>query len=380
MKVLCGKQLNLFEEVVGRITYGSPEGEGRKDEVLVVHDVLLPVNVSGYAAAISGKSVKGISDITIPLLYEVDNFECLNEGDIILMTRDGKIVMLYEMRSAHNALLLTNRCNFSCLMCPQEIVSHESDKTEQNLKIISLIDKNTKTLGITGGEPTLLGEKFFEILSACKQHLPETEIDLLSNGISFYDFEFAKRLALLQHPKLTICIPLYGDTDYSHDRIVQAKSFYKIIKGLYNLALFSQKIEIRIVLHSLTYARLKNIAEFIYHNFPFVVHVAFMGMEIRASAHRNLNTLWVEPNDYVIPLKDAVQYLHRRDMSVSIYNIPLCHLPEELWPFSVRSISDWKQKYLDVCYGCTVKDKCCGLFDSVCDEQSQSIRPLTEIL
>jgi sulfatase maturation enzyme AslB (radical SAM superfamily) len=73
--------------------------------------------------------------------------------------------------------------------------------------------------------------------------------------------------------------------------IVRVKSFYKTIAGIYNLAKFNFKIGIRIVVHKMNYDRLSQLSEYIYSNFPFVYHVAFVQMEPIGYAYDNLNDL-----------------------------------------------------------------------------------------
>lgn len=51
-------------------------------------------------------------------------------------------------------------------------------------------------------------------------------------------------------------------------------------------------------------------------------------------------------------------------MNVSIYNSQLCLMPEQLWKYNRKSISDWKNIYLKECIECTMIDKCGGLFQS----------------
>jgi His-Xaa-Ser system radical SAM maturase HxsC len=264
-------------------------------------------------------------------------------------------------------------------MCPQPRKKDKESKTPFNLKLISLMDKSTKLLGITGGEPTLIGEELFEVIEACKRYIPEAQIDILSNGMKFDDFEYVKAMVLLQHPNLVFAIPLYADTDNEHNDIIQAQGFYKTIQGIYNLALFNQRIEIRIVIHKTNYKRLPQLAEFIYHNFPFVYHIAFMGMETVGLAERNIELVWIDPHDYVPQLEKAVLYLYQRDMNVSIYNLQLCILPKELRAFSVKSISLWKNIYLDECATCDLKDTCGGFFASSRNRHSAYIQPFNNM-
>jgi len=240
------------------------------------------------------------------------------------------------------------------------------------------MDVNTTHIGITGGEPTLIKDELFEIINACKRYIPKAQIDILTNGIILSDFEYTKRMMLLQHPNIVFAVPLYADTDNEHNFIVRSESFYKTIQGIYNLALFNQKVEIRIVAHRINYNRLPALAEYIYHNFPFVYHIAFMGMEVMGLASKNINQLWIDPHDYMLQLADAVLYLNQRNMNVSIYNLQLCLLPNDLHSLSAHSISLWKNIYLEVCEECDLREDCGGFFSSSRGKHSAYISPINK--
>ena len=89
---------------------------------------------------------------------------------------------------------------------------------------------------------------------------------------------------------------------------------------------------------------------------------SFMGMEKIGYSVKNQSSIWIEPKDYASYLKEAVETLDSWGIAVAVYNIPLCLLPKECWPFAKRSISDWKVKFLKPCEECKVKSDCCGLF------------------
>jgi hypothetical protein len=78
----------------------------------------------------------------------------------------------------------------------------------------------------------------------------------------------------------------------------------------------------------------------------------------------NLDQLWIDPWDYRTELREATLSLAARGMRPSIYNHQLCVVPEDLWPFCRKSISDWKNDYLPVCDGCAVQGDCGGFFAS----------------
>ena len=233
-------------------------------------------SISGHDAIITEINTTN-TDKSYCIIPNINDF---NEGDIVVINKSGEIIFVYEINSRHNALMATERCNHRCIMCPQPPISIDVDKTPFNLKLISLFDKSTNEIGITGGEPTLIGDNLFILISAIKKQLPKASISLLTNAVKFSDKDFALKLAKCKHPDLQIDIPLFSDIANEHNQIVGAKTFYKTVKGLYNLALFHQRIGIRIVINKMTYRRLPQFADFIYHNFPFVSQVAFMQMEV----------------------------------------------------------------------------------------------------
>ena len=72
-----------------------------------------------------------------------------------------------------------------------------------------------------------------------------------------------------------------------------------------------------------------------------------------------------------------MRLLHQRDLKVSVYNLPLCVLPKELWPFARDSISGWKKHYLAKCQRYDVRTDCPGLF-ATSVRQSRGIAPVQD--
>ena len=50
---------------------------------------------------------------------------------------------------------------------------------------LPVIDKDTRSLGFTGGEPLLDWREFIDVLAICRDELPNTAIHVLSNGRAF---------------------------------------------------------------------------------------------------------------------------------------------------------------------------------------------------
>lgn len=315
-----------------------------------------------------------------PVLYEVpsDAIGELNDGDVVMIEKDGSINVLYEKASQQNVIFATNRCNLNCIMCPQPSTTDEEGMHSRNLKLIRMMSpESTKSIAISGGEPTLLAEAFCNLIRACKENLPKTSLMVLTNGTRLKNMEFVTQVMMITHPDLTFAVPLYSDVDIMHDKIVGVpQSFYDAIKGLHNLALFRHRVEIRTVVTAINHKRLPNLAEFIYRNLPFVTHVAIMGLEVTGNARRNYADIWIDPFHYTSELEKAVRILNRANLNVSIYNHQLCTLPQSLWRFCRQSISSWKNVYVDKCNKCLVKDKCGGFFQTSEEYISDYIKPI----
>ena len=236
---------------------------------------------------------------------------------------------------------------------------------EKNMRLIDSAPVELPTIGITGGEPTLLGERLFDLIAYIRKRLPNTHIQILSNGRKFAESNYAERLTQVSEGMVIVGVPFHSDSPIIHDRIAGAKNAYnQTLLGLYNLAANDIDIELRIVLNKQNYQRLPQMAHFISKNLAFVATVAFMAMEDIGYTIKNRDLIWIEPIDYMSQLQQAVIYLSQLEFDVSLFNLPLCLLPENLRTFAKQSISDWKNKYLFICDTCVFRRQCCGVFST----------------
>lgn len=377
-----GTALGLSRRVIGRVTRTPLPSELRGDHVFVGNE--LPPSLQGYAGIVTGaaRSDVAAAALTVPIIAEV-GVGHLETGDVVSLDARGEIRTLYRRNSNHNAIFATDNCNSYCLMCSQPPRKVDDGyRIAENLRLIDLIDSETRELGFTGGEPTLLKDGFFAIVQACKDKLPTTALHILSNGRMFFYPAFAQRLAAIEHPNLMVGVPLYSDLDDQHDYVVQARgAFEQTIIGLHNLGRYGVPVEIRVVVHRLTCDRLTELAAFIYRNVTFASHVTFMGLELMGLAVANRESLWIDPWDYRQKLESATLFLAARGMNVSIYNHQLCTIPQTLWPYARKSISDWKNEYLPVCGDCSLREGCGGFFSSTVqrDRWSAHVDPKTAV-
>lgn len=304
-------------------------------------------------------------------------FAYLDDGDVIALG-NGRLRSIFRAGSDHNSLLLTEQCNNYCLMCSQP-PKRVDDRwlLDEAMEAVRLMPRETESLGITGGEPTLFGDGFIDLLRHIKNWLPRASLHVLSNGRSFADEAFTRAYAAVGHPDLMVGIPVYSDDPARHDYVVQARgAFDETIRGVLNLKRYNQKVEIRVVLHKQTYEGLPRLAEFIARNLLFVNHVALMGLEMTGFTRANLDALWIDPVEYRTQLSEAVGILQSYGISVSVYNHPLCLVSRDVELCYVKSISDWKNEFAQECKPCTRKHECGGFFSSgIVHGYSRSITP-----
>jgi His-Xaa-Ser system radical SAM maturase HxsC len=243
---------------------------------------------------------------------------------------------------------------------------------------IPLIDKGTKSIGFTGGEPLLDWRDFIAVLAECRDDLPETAVHVLSNGRAFANDEVVAAWAGVHHPRLTVGIPVYSAVDHIHDYVVQARgAFDETVLGILKLKNSAQRVEVRVVLHAVTAPRIVETCKWLARNLPFVDHVALMGLENTGFAIANADKLWIDPLDYQTVLAEGVGILASARVNVSVYNLQRCVLDRSVWPYAVQSISDWKNGYVEECDHCVEKKRCSGFFTSCRARLSRGIKAIS---
>ena len=351
----------------------------REGEIFLIRGNEVPEGYRAYVVMSDDPERTILSNSAAPLIVLPKEFSYLEHGDVVAVDwPKGGFDVLYRRQSLHNSFLVTERCNHYCLMCsqpPRDV--NDSWLVDEILAAIPLVDPDTKEIGFTGGEPTLLGDGLIAILRKAKSFLPRTSLHILTNGRRFAGEAFAAKYGSVGHPDMMAGIPIYSDVGTIHDYVVQSDgAFDDTIRGILNLKRHRQKVEIRVVVHKQTFARLPQLGEFIARNLMMVDHVALMGLEITGFTRANLPDLWIDPWDYREELSEAVEILSENRMNVSVYNHPLCVTDEKIWPFTRQSISDWKNEYMPECEGCTKQGDCGGFFSSAKHRYSSHIAPI----
>jgi His-Xaa-Ser system radical SAM maturase HxsC len=200
--------------------------------------------------AIDPFGLSGRRLLTVPPQYDY-----LADGDVIALDHASrKFRTMYRRNSAHNSMPVTERCNNYCLMCSQPPKDVDDRWILGEIKeSLPLIDPATHALTFTGGETLSDWEEFFAVLTECRDRLPATVLQVLTNGRAFANSRIVDAWKDIGHPALTASIPVYSSVDHIHDHVVQAKgAFDETILGILKLKDRGQRVEIRVVLHALT--------------------------------------------------------------------------------------------------------------------------------
>jgi His-Xaa-Ser system radical SAM maturase HxsC len=374
-------KMNITERLVAKITENHSIPLALRANLIFLKKTSIANPPTGFKAYLifDDENVDALETDLENIFSIPQDFNYLEADDIVVINPEkNSIKVVFRKNTPFNSILVTENCNNFCLMCSQPPRNiNDRYLVNEILSMIPLISPTAAEIGITGGEPTLLGNDLVTMFKRFKNYLPSTAIHVLTNGRNFIDTQLVKSIAGVDHPDLMFGIPLYSDVPSIHDYVVQANNAYnETLKGIINLKSVNQKVEIRVVLHKQTYQRLPQLAEFITRNLLFVDHVALMGLEMIGFTKANLDSLWIDPVDYQNELVQAVQILDRFGMNVSIYNHQLCLLDKSLWRFAKKSISDWKNEYMPECEGCSIKDKCGGFFSSAHFKYSSYIKAI----
>ena len=306
--------------------------------------------------------------------------DSLHDYDVVEFFSENTFHVLYNAASNDNALIITNKCNSNCIMCPcsEQYRQKPCHETIDHLcRIAEYIPSDARFLTITGGEPTLLFKDMSKLLATLKNHFEGTKFFFLTNGRSFSDKAFFKGFMDNMPHHMRFAIPLYGYDAATHDHITQAPgSFVQAVTGLKNLIASHCEIEVRIVVSKLNYQYMDRLAEFIAKELQGITCVHIMATEMMGAAAKNRADVWLDYAEAFNSSKNAIKILIQNGIDVALYNFPLCKVDKGCWPLCAKSISDYKIRYSESCDTCEVKSLCGGVFRSTLLLTKMKLEPI----
>ena len=303
----------------------------------------------------------------------------LHEFDVLQPVGEGCLYPIYSAASPDNAIVVTQHCNSNCLMCPvpEKIRREEEPPTlEELLRLADYIPSDAPHLTITGGEPFLIGDPIFVLLSYLRQTHPETEYQILTNGRIFAVPEMVSRFMASRPDGTSLGIPLHGPSAEIHDAIVQSKgAFRQTVTGVRNLLARGEKVDLRFVVSGLNHTHITEMAEFVARYLPEAASVKVMGLEMTGNAFIRRDRVWLSYPEAFRASEEAIKTLIRAGIDVKLYNFPLCAVPAQYHFLCARSISSYKIRFSPKCAACRLKDACGGIFASALKLAEPDIKP-----
>jgi len=299
------------------------------------------------------------------------------EDDVILVhPAAGRAERLIRAGSAHNSLLVTERCDQLCVMCSQPPKKSHVDRF-QLLKEACLLAPDAATIGISGGEPTLYKEQLLSLVEDVAAKRPDLAFHILSNGQHFDEGDVA-RLRSPAFRRVAWGIPLYAAEAELHDEIVgKAGAFERLHSSFAHLLRSGARIELRTVLMQANAPGLDKLATYVSNRLRFIETWSIMQLEHIGFAKNRWNSLYFDHRSDFGPVGRALDRALVRGIPVRLFNFPRCSVPAPYRPLAAASISDWKRKYMPDCDGCAERDACTGFFEwHPVDHISAKVTPL----
>lgn len=300
--------------------------------------------------------------------------------DVFEISSCGNAYKYYNNASLDNAILVTNRCNSNCIMCPTaEAIRKRNEEytADELIDIAKHFPGDASHITITGGEPFLIKKDIFKLLNFLKTSLPNTSYLLLTNGRAFCLREYVELFKQNAPADMLLGIPLHGYNSKTHDYITGAGgSFKQTFTGLKHLLASGAKIELRIVVSKLNFEYISEIASLISREFNSVFCVKFIGLEMTGNAAKNKDDVWIDYPTAFKHSKEAVDILIGSGIDVGIYNFPLCSVDEKYWNICEKSISGYKIRFAPECTECVVKDACGGMFSGTVRMAKDAVKPI----
>lgn len=312
---------------------------------------------------------------------ECDQLSELSDGDTLANESCGRLSMVYQKASQDNAIVVTEKCNSNCIMCPvpEGIRCNTEDIVMSDLiERVQYIPVDADHITITGGEPFLAGWDLFALLQELRDNRNDTEYLMLTNGRIFADVNYVQEFERVQPSQMTIGIPIHGADAATHDRITQAPGSYEqTILGIRHLLHLGCSVEIRFVISGLNVDNITQMARLVAGELRGVDSVKFMGLEMTGNAAVYSDDVWISYQEAFDAARTGIDILLAHGITVELYNFPLCMVDSMYWPLCRKSISGYKIHYHDDCKDCRVKDACGGIFKGT-QRLVRNVMPIVE--
>jgi His-Xaa-Ser system radical SAM maturase HxsC len=311
-------------------------------------------------------------------LISIDGFngQQLASDVLLVEPRVGRAERLLRSQSAHNTLLVTERCDQLCVMCSQPPKKTHIDRFD-HFKAACLLAEPDSVIGISGGEPTLYKPQLLGLIETVLTQRPDLAFHVLTNAQHF-DADDIARLRAPLYDRVAWGVPLYSNVPATHDFIVGKQgAFGRLHASLSVLLQAGARIELRTVLTSSNLDDLPALSQYVAARLRFIETWSIMQLENIGFARNRWSELFVDHSQQFASIGSALEHALLHGITVRLFNFPRCSVPAAYRDLAPASISDWKRKYQPACSNCSERDLCSGFFEwHPDDEAGTKVMPL----
>ena len=279
----------------------------------------------------------------------------------IFFANTKKVQRFYRPSSNSNTILLTERCDQACIMCSQPPKNKDYLYFDIYKQALGLIDAEVE-IGISGGEPSLFKTELLEFLIQTAELYPNIKFQILTNGQHF-NVEDKNKLKRLSKTVMW-AVPIYSANPEQHDKIVgKDGAFDTLMQVLPIFAVSSSHVQIRSVVMQQNYFDFPELAKLLSIHLPWISHWAIMQLERYGFARIQWANKFIDTGSDFDMIANALDITASTGLRTKLFNFPKCTVPKNYRHLAINSISDWKQKYLQICSSCNSKNDCSGFFE-----------------
>ncbi|GES53247.1 hypothetical protein Rhsp01_58630 [Rhizobium sp. NBRC 114257] len=122
-------------------------------------------------------------------------------------------------------------------------------------------------------------------------------------------------------------------------------------------------VELRTVVLQQNWDALPELANYVSTRLSFIDVWAIMQLENIGYGRMNWSHSFKDTSVDFDQLRRAINFAMGRGVQTLLYNFPLCSVPSQYRHLAPGTISDWKNKFLDICSGCSLRSTCGGFFE-----------------
>lgn len=225
--------------------------------------------------------------------------------------------------------LIGFKCNCNCIFCSfGNHIQRAEEERHHGIKSLEEVKKDidfaasipVKLFAFSGGEPTIRKDIFEMVEYAKSKKIPGIQVQ--TNGRLFYYKDYCEKI--IRAGVNDFVISLHSDKEEVHDKLMGASgTFRQVIKGIKNLKELNQKVKINVVINTLNYRDLLNIAKFLVKLGTDEIRFVFITLE--GSAQKN-------PEAITPTMTEVAPFLHKaldfalKKVPCYVYNMPLCFM------------------------------------------------------